>query len=307
MNLLTIFLTAFFIIIFIIPFIISVYVTISLIFPKMLKDDQCISDSLKRNEYTTDILRIEKDEFEIESNYDYKIRGFILNNNSDKTVIFVHGITASRVGMYKYYSEFIKNGWNICGYDHRHHGKSDGGTPSFGYYEKYDLKSVSDFVFQNIPSTKKLLVYGESMGAATVLQYLPLDKRVTAVVVDSPYNNMKELIFYHLHAVKIPIFFDKIVYFLSSSLIRILGKFSPSQVNPQKSLLSVNVPVLFFHSSGDKVVPSYMSEIMNKKYHNSDRFEIECEDHTLEIVADRNKYVKKLKSFLRKNIDPDFK
>lgn len=307
MNLLIIILICVVFIFIIIPLAISIYVTKSFIFPKMLEDDYCINESLLRKEYDNDILELPKNNFTIKSDYGYNLDGFIIDNNSENTVIFVHGITASRVGMYKYYSEFVKNGWNIIGYDHRHHGKSGGGCPSFGYYEKFDLKKITDYTFEKLNQTKNLLVYGESMGAGTVLQYLPIDERVTASVLDSPYSSLSTLMKYHIKEVKIPPVIRTIVFYLSKLFILLFGRFNINKVNPILDIEKINIPLIFFHSSGDSVVPSFMSKDMNDKYSNSSRVEIDCPDHTMEIVADRKKYLKELKNFINTKMNINFK
>lgn len=56
-------------------------------------------------------------------------------------------------------------------YDQRRHGKTGGDTTSYGYYEKFDLQAVVDWLFIEEGEDLLLGIHGESMGAATTLLY----------------------------------------------------------------------------------------------------------------------------------------
>ena len=64
---------------------------------------------------------------------------------SNKTMILVHGISYTRMGMVKYMPIFRRLGWNILIYDQRFFGRSGGSNTSFGYYEKRDLVAAFDW------------------------------------------------------------------------------------------------------------------------------------------------------------------
>jgi alpha-beta hydrolase superfamily lysophospholipase len=107
--------------------------------------------------------------------------------------------------MLKNISFFSQHRCNIIAYDHRGHGLSYGARPSFGWFEKHDLRRVVDFARQRFPGTEKLVLFGESMGAATVLQYAPSDSRLAAIILDSPFSSFRKLVLAQLSHIPCPL------------------------------------------------------------------------------------------------------
>ncbi len=278
----------------------ALYISFAFALAKMVPDKKMISDSLARNEYPEDMLNMKTNIFNVKSQFGYNLYGEYINNYSDKTVIFVHGVTTSIKGMYKYYSIF-ENAWNIIGYDHRGHGKSGGGLPSYGVFEKHDLKNIVDWAYSQFPGTKKLLVYGESMGAAVTLQYLELDNRPDLVIADSPFTSLKELSFFHIKRLHLS-FLKHLIFFLANVITRLYAGYFLSSADPSQSLGSYSKPILFIHSTSDKIIPYQFSEKLSSQCTNSELLLIDGADHTLEIVIDRQKYVSTVKSFIKKYI-----
>lgn len=123
-----------------------------------------------------------------------KLRGWIVPQGSDKTVLVLHGYTSS-----KYDEDYIKpiieilarNGFNVVAFDFRAHGESDGEITTLGEKETEDTIRIIDWLEKNKPELAKSIgVIGYSMGGAVSIMLAARDKRVKAIVVDSPYMDI---------------------------------------------------------------------------------------------------------------------
>ncbi len=123
-----------------------------------------------------------------------KLKGWIIPRGSDKTVLVLHGYTSS-----KYDEDYIKpvieilarNGFNVVAFDFRAHGESDGELTTLGIKETEDMIGLIDWLEKNRPDlTKNIGVIGYSMGGAISIMLAARDKRVKAVVADSPYMDV---------------------------------------------------------------------------------------------------------------------
>ncbi|MGQ0453143.1 alpha/beta hydrolase, partial [Bacillus sp. SS-TM] len=102
------------------------------------------------------------------------------------------GETVNKINSVKYANLFLKRGYNVLIYDHRRHGKTGGKTTSYGYYEKHDLKSVVDWLKNRFGTNITLGIHGESMGAATLLQYAGLvEDGADFYIADCPRKSEK--------------------------------------------------------------------------------------------------------------------
>jgi uncharacterized protein len=193
----------------------------------------------------------------------YKIAAFFLPGSlQDRVVVFHHGVKWNRFGMFRYMEPFRKRGWNIACLDSRGHGDSGGGNPTFGYYEKRDLGLVVARARKRFTQASKVVLFGESMGAATVLQYAPLDPELSAVVADCPYSGADCELSHGLKKSFVPGLLRPVIMWIFDLFCRLFDRFSIFQASPRDAILKTNVPIIFFHGTGDDFVPWRMSVAM---------------------------------------------
>jgi len=81
---------------------------------------------------------------------------------------------------------------SFCAFDFSGAGHSEGRYVSFGYYEQEDLTSILSYLrSQGLPEA---ILWGRSMGAVAALLYTCSHEGIRAVVADSPFASLKELL-----------------------------------------------------------------------------------------------------------------
>jgi len=201
----------------------------------------------------------EKEEIILQSPFGYDLYGLWFPiAHSKRTVILSHGITYTLFGSVKYMKMFIDMGFNIFIYDNRHHGRSGGKNATFGFYEKHDLKLITDWVEEKIGNGSIIGTHGESMGAAISLQHAAIDPRMRFVIEDCSFNRLDSLLEYRLkndyHLPRIPVMpvVGKMCQILSGMVIR--------AVSPEKAVRDIYAPILFIHGENDEFIPPWMAQ-----------------------------------------------
>ncbi|GHV77920.1 alpha/beta hydrolase [Spirochaetia bacterium] len=179
------------------------------------------------------------------------------------TIILLHGILSDHYEEIKYAAGFIEQGWNVVMVDLAGYGDSPEGTipnPSFGYYEKYDLDAVVDWTHSRFPRSGPLIVAGESMGAATALQYLSLgSQKIDGVIADCSYTSAADETLNLYKLSHIPAFIAYPALNIGNVVIKLVRGYSLFKASPLAGSLSGPTPVLFIHGGDDHFVPTRMS------------------------------------------------
>lgn len=218
---------------------------------------------LLNEEFSAQEIDLEWESFEVVVSGGLSLKGQLLDKGAGRTAVFCHGITWTRYGMFKYLEPFLDSSWNVVLYDHRAHGESEGRFATYGAYERRDLAAVITMVRRRWHATATLL-YGESMGAATVLQYLADDPQVTAAIADCPYTSMRGELVHQLFKMGLPARLHGVVLWIVRGYIRRKAKFDFYRVEPAADALASTCPLLLTHGAEDNYVPTRMSE---KLYH----------------------------------------
>lgn len=119
---------------------------------------------------------------------------FSTDGNYDRdTVILVHGAGGDHVSMYPIVEFYLQNNWNVAAMDQRASGTSKNPYVTFGHFEKNDIVPVVEFIKKNT-NNKKIVVHGQSMGAATAGLYAATEhanQNIDYCILDSSYDSME--------------------------------------------------------------------------------------------------------------------
>lgn len=246
---------------------------------------------------------LEQREFEIASKFGYMLSCLLLQDREferekKKLVILCHGYTMAKLSMISYAKIFLSLGYLVLLYDHRNHGESGKIFTSMGYYESKDLETVLDYCFDYYGKDLKVITFGESMGAATVLLNLKEEERLCGVIADCGYSNLKGLLKHQLknrfHLPPYPFIF------IADFLFWLRGRFRLDQVCPMEAVKNSHIPVFFIHGATDLYVPTKMSEEMYQQKKGKKKLYL-CEGaaHAKSIVMDEKEYDRQVKEFLK--------
>ena len=112
------------------------------------------------------------------------------------TVVMVHGLNRTRVEMVKKTPFVHERGWNTLLFDLRHHGESGGEATTFGVREKDDVGAAIDFARGRSPGT--VVLWGISLGAASVVLAASEDTGVAGVISDSSFRDLRDTVAHHI-------------------------------------------------------------------------------------------------------------
>ena len=191
--------------------------------------------------------------------------------------------------------------YNLLLIDQRSHGESGGKVITFGIRERFDVLDWIDYSVKRFGSEVKIVLYGISMGAATVIMAAgePLVKNVRCVIADSPYSSPIDIIAKVGAEKGFPRLLIKPLAIVGA---RLFGGFSITAASPVAAVKRIAVPLLVIHGESDTFVPSYMSDeiaaanpsVMLEKFPDA--------DHAACYLADTERYLKLVDGFVDENI-----
>ncbi|WP_010477587.1 alpha/beta hydrolase [Thermococcus zilligii] len=141
-------------------------------------------------EWTPKDLGFDYEDITFETEDGLKLSGWWVPGGSDKTVIPLHGYTASR--WYELYMrpavEFLlKENYNVLVFDFRAHGKSGGKYTTIGDKEIADVRAAVRWLKENHPEeARKIALLGFSMGGMLTIRSLVEVEEVCCGIADSP-------------------------------------------------------------------------------------------------------------------------
>lgn len=112
------------------------------------------------------------------------------------TVVMVHGLNRSRIEMVRRVPFVHESGWNALLFDLRHHGASGGSRTTFGAKEREDVEAAARLARERSPGP--VVLWGVSLGAASVVLAAADDSSVAGVICDSSYRSLSDTVRHHL-------------------------------------------------------------------------------------------------------------
>ena len=187
---------------------------------------------------------------------------------------------------------------NLLLVDQRAHGKSEGSSITFGIQERYDCLDWINYAVDRFGKDVKIMLYGISMGASTVLMASALDlpKNVKGIIADCPYSAPKKIIQKVCTEMRVS---PALCYPFVAIGAKIFGSFDLEETDALEAVKHSKVPILILHGEADSFVPCEMSEeIQNACPDNVERHTFPDADHGISYLVDKDRYCKIVDDFL---------
>jgi dipeptidyl aminopeptidase/acylaminoacyl peptidase len=193
--------------------------------------------------------------------------GWLLTSSeSAPAVLACGGYRGRRADLLGISSALWRAGFNVLLFDYRGHGdrNADASRPApvtLGYRELADARAALAVLRDRFPGSP-LGVIGFSMGAAIALMVAAREPRVRAVVADSPFTTLREIVRYRLGRAAGRLappwtrpLGDAVIALADRRLRRRLG-FAFADVEPLREATRLSQPLLLIHGEADRDVPA---------------------------------------------------
>jgi fermentation-respiration switch protein FrsA (DUF1100 family) len=154
---------------------------------------------------------------------------------------------------------------SLASFDFSGCGHSEGPFITLGINESDDLLDIVQFLSSK--GVDKVVLWGRSMGAVSVLEYLRKGGRAEAAILDSPFSSLPQLIKEILdgNANFIPEVIKKSAIQLVFKNVNARTKCDLTQLKPVNYIGSLKTPLFFLVGSNDTVISPLHSHLLYSK------------------------------------------
>ncbi|WP_051636045.1 alpha/beta hydrolase [Mesoplasma photuris] len=228
----------------------------------------------------------------------------MINPNSNKWVIGLHGWTGNKYSSLKLTEHYYNQGYNIIGFDSYAHGKTYGSKTDIGY----SAIPIIDEIIKQLKVDHKVQsigLIGNSMGASTSVLYAQKGKhKIDWAIADCGFDNLQILYRYYIQNNWSHINWVISGFNLNKRFKKVLT-IAPSDYDLIKNMKNAkDIPIMFIHGTADKWIPWEMSQAM---FDEKSKFDSKNEiwlvnnaDHVESIAKENENYKSKTLAFARK-------
>ncbi len=177
-----------------------------------------------------------------------------------RCTILLHGIGDNGASGIWLGSMLAEAGYSALLADSRAHGQSGGALATYGVLERVDLSVWLNHLSSMKECRDGIYAYGASMGAGILLQSLPSEGRLRAVVAECPFSTFTEVArqrirsFFHETprvgaALAPPVVYGGILFG------RMRYGIDLGRAEPEESVAGVKTPILIIHGDADNNIP----------------------------------------------------
>jgi len=182
-------------------------------------------------------------------------------------VVYLHGNSSNRLEAGAVVGTVLAHGISLFCFDAAGCGLSDGDYVSLGWFEREDLAVVLRHL-RALPNTGPVGLWGRSMGAVTALLHTDRDPQLSAICLDSPFANLRQLAEDLAQsksgAFKVPAWLVDAGIAVVRMRVQALAGFDIEDVVPLDHARRCTVPAIFMHARQDTFIsPAHSKQLYN--------------------------------------------
>jgi alpha-beta hydrolase superfamily lysophospholipase len=214
---------------------------------------------------------------------------------SQHVVVGLAGHRSPKVDLLGIGSGLWRAGNNVLIFDWRSRGQSDIAQQSLAYYELRDAEAAVGYVLSRMPDARLGLI-GYSMGASVALLLAARNASVRAVVADSPFTGIAEVVAHNAARRRLP---ARLVVPMADALTGWRYGYRFGAVRPIGAVAALSPrPLLLIHGSADTLIPvSHAHELFAAAHEPKQLWLVEGAEHCGGYFADRAGYVARVAGF----------
>lgn len=223
---------------------------------------------------------------------------------SRRPVVMVHGRASDRQReaagrALEIAQALVRDGHTVLMFDLRGSGRSDGEQYTLGAEEVRDVGGAIDFLEGRGLASRGVNLLGYSMGAATSVLLAASESRVSAVVADSCYADLGDILEDQVpKASGLPPAFTPGVV-LAARVLTGVDVYAIRPVDAARSIGERGTPLLVIHGEADTTVPASHGRRLAAAYGpKAETYFVPGAEHVRSYLADPRAYMSKLTAFL---------
>ena len=191
-------------------------------------------------------------------------------NANGRDVLMLHGVADNREGVAGFVAPFLDHGYGVLLPDSRAHGESGGTLATYGLRESDDIHHWVDWLYTGKQS-KCVYGFGESMGAALVLNSLTTEDRFCAIVAESPFSSFRSVAYERAALyVRVPTWVGRTLLRLPVEVgmdyAKLRYHLDFDSDSPADAVGHSATPVLLIHGTSDINILPHHSELIATQY-----------------------------------------
>jgi uncharacterized protein len=212
-----------------------------------------------------------------------------------RVVIGLHGHRGTKSQLLGIGSGLWREGYNVLLFDYRGCGDSDPGRQSLAHHELLDAQAAVRYVEQRVPDAQ-IGVIGYSMGAALAILLAAREPAIRAIVADSPFATMHDVIAYAYRRRRLP---SRGLLEMTDVVTRWRYGYAFAAVRPLEVIKHISPrPLLLLHGTADAVIPiEHTHRLFEAAAEPKELWIFEGATHCGGYFADRRRYVSRMAEF----------